>query len=84
MIDEGACSGQPPENWDADASLTIKRASGRVCWNECPIREECRDDAQRTKANGVIRGGYVWDCGRPKHTEEVYMRTQRTNTPTES
>jgi len=42
--DDAACLGAPVDLWFPQAGETSTEAK-RICWNECPVRQECLDEA---------------------------------------
>lgn len=51
-----ACAGAPVELWFPDRGENAAAAK-QVCWDECPVREECLADAIATGERFGIRGG---------------------------
>lgn len=55
-----ACASENPEWWDTHSSVTPENeAAIRIC-RDCPVRQECYDDAVKRGDEYVIRGALIF------------------------
>ncbi|MFG1622098.1 WhiB family transcriptional regulator [Kribbella sp. NPDC049227] len=54
-MSRAACIGKAPA-YDESASRWEQREARRVCLTSCPVLEECREWARRTKYTGTAAG----------------------------
>lgn len=55
------CKGKDPALWDLDSPARVYRKGRRHCITDCVIREKCLRKALHEGAEGVVRGGILFD-----------------------
>lgn len=69
-MSRAACIGQAPV-YDEDASRWEQRKARELCLRSCPVLEECREWARRTKYTGTAGGETLLYGRRRGHPESA-------------
>lgn len=65
------CVGETGSWWDSDASESEHRTAAWVCNRRCPVKDRCREQAERQKRPVGLYAGLMWgDPSGPRTVEK--------------